>query len=60
MDCSLAGSSVHGILQAIPRAMPCPPRGDLANPGFKSKSPMSPVFAGGFFTSRVTWEAQSR
>ena len=34
--------------------LPCPPPGDLPNPGVK---PMSPPLAGGFFT-RVTRETQ--
>ena len=37
MDCSLPGSSVHGITQA-------------PNPGIKSTSPISPALAGEFFT----------
>ena len=35
---------------------PCPPPGDLPDPGIKLTSFMSPVLAGGFFTS-ATWEA---
>ena len=35
---------------------PCPPPGDLPDPGIKLTSFMSPVLAGGFFTS-TTWEA---
>ena len=37
--------------------MPCPPPGDLPNPGVKPASLMSPALAGGFFTTRTTWEA---
>ena len=34
MDCSLPGSSVHRILQArILKWSPCPPPGDLSDPG---------------------------
>ena len=36
---------------------PCPPPGDLPNPGIKPRSPMSPALAGGFFTTSATWEA---
>ena len=36
--------------------LPCPPPGDLPNPGIK---PMSPALAGGFFTTSATWEALS-
>ena len=36
IDCSLSGSSVHGILQQeYWRGLPCPPPGDLPNPGIK-------------------------
>ena len=35
--------------------MPSP--GDLPNPGIKSMSLVSPVLAGGFFTTSATWEA---
>ena len=33
--------------------LPCLPPGDLPNPGIKS---MSPVVAGGFFTTSAIWE----
>ena len=40
MDCSLPGSSVHGILQArILERLPCLPSGDLPNPGIELSSP---------------------
>ena len=39
-------------------ALPCPPPGDLPNPGIKPTSLMSPVLAGGLFTTSTTWEAQ--
>ena len=40
MDCSPAGSSVHGILQArILEWLPFPSPGDLPNPGIKPRSP---------------------
>ena len=51
MDCSLPGSSVHGILQAS--RLPCPPPGDVPDPGIQ---PASPALAGGFFTTSTTWE----
>ena len=46
-DCSSLGSSVHGILQArilVSRqeywsGLPCPPPGDLPNPGIEPRSP---------------------
>ena len=37
--------------------LPCPPPGDLPDPGIKPVSVMSPAFAGGFFTTSATWEA---
>ena len=36
---------------------PCPPPGDLPNPGIKPTSLASPALAGGFFTTSATWEA---
>ena len=37
--------------------LPCPPPGDLPNPGIEPASLESPASAGGFFTTSVTWEA---
>ena len=37
--------------------LPCPPPGDLPNPGIKPTSLVSPALAGGFFTPSATWEA---
>ena len=37
---------------------PCPPPGDLPNPGIKPESLMSPALASVFFTTSATWEAQ--
>ena len=40
MDCSLPGSSVHGILQArIWSGLPFPSLGDLPDPGIEPRSP---------------------
>ena len=40
MDCSLSGSSVHGILQArILEWVACPAPGDLPNPGIEPRFP---------------------
>ena len=57
MDCSLPGSSVHGIFQArilewvaISSLSP----GDLPSPGFKSVSPVPPALAGRFFTTETS------
>ena len=38
--------------------LPCPPPGDLLNPGIKPMSLMSPALADGVFTTSITWEAQ--
>ena len=38
--------------------LPCPPPGDLPDPGIKTLSClMSPALAGGFFSTCATWEA---
>ena len=36
--------------------LPCPPPGDLPDPGIKPASLMSPALTGGFFTTGATWE----
>ena len=55
---SLQGSSVRGMLQArILDELPFPPLRDLPDPGIEPKSLLSPALAGGFFTTRATWEA---
>ena len=37
--------------------LPGPPPGDLPNSGIKPRSLIAPALAGGFFTTRTTWEA---
>ena len=37
--------------------LPFPPPGDLPNTGIESLSLKSPALAGGFFTTKATWEA---
>ena len=37
--------------------LPCPPPGDLPDPGIQPSSLLSPVLMGGFFTTLATWEA---
>ena len=37
--------------------LPCPPPGDLPNPGIKPVSFVSPALVGRFFTISATWEA---
>ena len=39
------------------RELPCPPPGDLSNPGIEPASLTSPASASGFFTTCATWEA---
>ena len=39
--------------------MPCPPPGDLPNPGIKPTSPKPPALAGRFSITSATWEAQA-
>ena len=52
MDCSLPGSSVHGIFQArILEWVAIAYSRDLPDPGTKSASPASPALAGEFFTT---------
>ena len=60
MDCSLPGFSVS---VRFPRqeswsGLPLPP-GDLPNAGIKPASLAPPALAGGFFSTRTTWEAHS-
>ena len=58
LDCSRPGSSVRGILQArILEWVAMPSSGDLPKPGMEPTSLMSPVLAGGFFTTSATREA---
>ena len=60
MDCSPPNSSVHGVefsRQEYWGGLPCPPPGDLPDPGIELMSLMSPALAGGFFTTNATWEA---
>ena len=54
----LAPLSVGFFRQESWSGSPCPPPGDLPDPGIKSVSLTSPALAGGFFTTRATWEAR--
>ena len=38
--------------------LPCPPPGDLPNPGTEPVSFMSSALAGEFFTTNATWETK--
>ena len=52
MDCSLPGSSVHGISQQeYWSGLPFPSPGNLPDPGVKTSSLASPALAGRFFTT---------
>ena len=37
--------------------LPCPPPGDLPEPGIKPTSLTSPALAGGFFITSASWKA---
>ena len=56
MDCSPPGSPARGIFQAriLEWGFPCPPPGDLPDPGIEPEPLRSPVLASGFFTSSAT------
>ena len=59
MDCSLPGSSIHGIFQArILDGVPFPTPGDLPNSGLEPVSLASSALADGFFITSAIWEAQ--
>ena len=58
MDRSLPGTSVHEVSrQEYGSGLPCPPLGDLLDPGIEPMFLKSPALAGGFFTIHATWEA---
>ena len=55
LDCSPPGSSVQGILQVRNwSGLPCPPPGDLPQPGIAPVSLMSPALAGELFTTSAS------
>ena len=45
--------------QAYWNGLPCPPPGDLPNPGIEPTSPASPAVAGRIFAASATWKANS-
>ena len=58
MDSSLPACSDQGFSrQEHWSGLPCPPPGDLPNPGIISASLTSPTLADGFFTTNPTWKA---
>ena len=52
-----APPSVGFFRQEYWSMLPCPPPGDLPDPGIKPGSLTSPALAGGFSTTNTTWEA---
>ena len=50
--------SMEFSMQEYWTGLPCPPPGDLPNPGMESKSLTSPSSADRFFTTSTTWEAR--
>ena len=57
MDCSRQAPLSMGFSrQEYWSGLPCPPPGDLPDPGIKPVSLRSPALAGGFFTTSATWE----
>ena len=52
MDCSLPGSSVHGLFQeTILDWVPFPPLEDLLGPGIRPELPESPALVIKFYTT---------
>ena len=58
-DNSQAPLSMGFSKQEYWNGLPCPPAGDLPDPGIEPVSPASPALAGGSFTTSATWEALS-
>ena len=59
LDCSLPGSSVHGIFPGKNTEVGCHTllQGIFPIPGIETPSSLtSPTLAGGFFTTSTTWE----
>ena len=54
----LSGVRLFAIKQGYWSGLPCPPPGDLPDPGIEPKCLTSPALAGGFLTTSATWEAQ--
>ena len=57
MDCSPPGTSMGYSRQESWCGLPCPPQGDLPDPGMEPTSLMSPALADGFCTTSATWKA---
>ena len=56
-DCSPPGSSTWFSRQEYWSGLPCPPLGDLPDPGIEPACLMSPALVDGFFITWATWEA---
>ena len=57
VDCSLPAPLSMGFpRQDYWSGLPCPPPGDLADPGM---GPTSPALAGGLFATSAAWEARA-
>ena len=50
--------SIGFSMQEYWSGLPCPPPGDLHDPGIKPRSLLSPALTSGFFTTGAAWEAQ--
>ena len=60
VDCSPPASMSMGFSrQEYWCALPCPPPGDLPDPGIEPRSPASLALASRFFTTSCTWAAHS-
>ena len=58
VDYSPPGSSVYGFSrQKYWDGLPCPPPGDLPDPGIEHASFRSPALSGRLFTTSAVWEA---
>ena len=71
LSCSVMSDSFATPWSVVPQAplsmeffrqeywsgLPCPPPGDLPNPGIKHMFFVPPALVGGFFTNSATWEA---
>ena len=58
VDCNTQPPLSRGFSrQGYWSGLPCPPPGDLPDPGIKPASLPSPALASSFFTTSATWEA---
>ena len=56
VNCGPPGSSVHGFArQEYWSGLPCPPSGDLSDPGIEAASLTSPALADRFFTTSANF-----